>query len=150
MKSNFVLVVLVLLAGAASAAEPQSTCSKWALQIAGGDAEACSDLCPQAAAFDHYNYRQGLSAAFGSEKGLTRFLGYLQRSSIIGAGAEAHACSVSALLEHWGDQAFARHLSTQSPTVREKAIGLIDYTALPNFKARYPKTYRARRSGVGG
>ncbi|MBZ4187211.1 hypothetical protein K7B09_12855 [Thermomonas sp. RSS23] len=142
MKSSFAVVVLVVFAGAASAAEPQSTCSKWARQIAAGDTEACSDLCPQAAEFDHYNYRQGLSAAFRSEKGLGHFLGYLKRSSIIGAGAEAHACSVSALLEHWGDGVFARQLSMQPPKVREQAIGLIDYTALPNFKARYPKTYR--------
>lgn len=142
MKNSVQVVVLVLLAGTASAAEPQSTCSTWARQIAAGDSEACSDLCPQAAAFDHFNYRESLSAAFGSEKGLTRFLGYLERSSIIGAGAEAHACAVSALLEHWGDRVFARNLSMQSPKVRDQAIGLIDYTALPRFKARYPKTYR--------
>jgi len=142
MKTIIAALALLSLNGVVRADGTGVTCSTWAKQIVAGDKEACSDLCPQAAEFDHYNYRQGLSAAFRSEHGLVEFLAYLERSSIIGSGAEAHACAVSALLQRWGDNVFAKQLSTQPVKVREQAIGLIDYSGLERFRARYPRTYQ--------
>lgn len=142
MTRVFLAVALLSLGGVARADGQGATCAHWARQIAAGDKEACSDLCPQAAQFDHYDYRHGLSDAFRSSRGLDAFLAYLERSSIMGAGGEAHACAVSALLERWGDDAFADALLRQPTRVREQAVGLIDYAGLAHFKARYPRTYR--------
>ena len=142
MKTVIAAFVLICFSGIVRADGTGVTCSTWAKQIVAGDKEACSDLCPQAAQFDRFNYRPALSAAFQSKQGLAAFLGYLDKSSIMGAGAEAHACAVRALLEHWGDKVFARQLLSQPVKVREQAIGLIDYTGIQHFEARYPKTYR--------
>jgi len=138
---SFLVVFAGLLPFSASAGGPDATCATWAQEIVEGDADACSDLCPQASRFDQYDYRNGLAAAFGSTQGLDRFLNYLDRSTIIGAGAEGHACAVRALLEHWGDNMFARSLSHQGPHAKDQAIGLLDYTAIPDFQKRYPRTY---------
>jgi hypothetical protein len=59
----------------------------------------------------------------------------------MGAGAEPHACAVHALLVHWGDAAFSDSLASQPKRSKEQAIGLLDYTWFPDFKARFPKTY---------
>lgn len=138
---KFAVVATLLLASAASHAG-DSQCSAWAQRIVGGATDACSDLCPQARQIDRYDYRAGLQAAFASRTGLEQFLAYLGRSSIIGAGAEAHACSVRALLEHWGDERFAASLDKQSIQAKEQAIGLLDYTAIEDFQSSFPKTYR--------
>lgn len=141
MKTIVAAVLVGLLPSTVSAGDHDTSCVAWVQKIVDGDADACADLCPQAAEFDHYDYRNGLAAAYRSEKDLSAFLSYLDRSSIIGSGAEAHACSVRALLERWGDNTFARALSRQSAHVKDQAIGLLDYTGIPNFRQRYPKTY---------
>lgn len=133
--------VLALVAPPSWAGSADNACQRWAQRIVAGDRQACAELCPQATRFDHYNYRKGLSAAFKGRKGLDAFLAYLDRASIVGAGAEAHACSVRALLEHWGDTDFANSLGRQSTQAKEQAVGLIDYTALADFETRFPKTY---------
>ena len=142
MKRLSVAVVLVLASGVASAGTDDIQCTSWVQEILEGSADACSDLCPQAEQFDHYDYRAGLEAAFASRQGLEHFLAYLGRSSIMGAGGEAHACSVQALLVHWGDRRFATALARQSTKAREQAIGLLDYAATKNFQSRFPKTYQ--------
>lgn len=136
-----ITVVLALSPAIAWPASSGSSCRAWTQEIIAGEADACSDLCPQAKTFDHYDYRQGITAAFQTKNGLASFLGYLDRSTIMGAGAEAHACSVRSLLEHWGDKAFAQILRRQTAGLRQQAIGLIDYTALLKFKQRFPETY---------
>jgi hypothetical protein len=142
MKALGVTTILLLASGATRADPGDEQCVAWAQQIAKGEAGACADLCPQAKEFDHYDYRPGLQAALESRQGLDGFLAYLDRSTIIGAGAEAHACSVQALLLHWGDRQFAAALAKQSVQAREQAIGLLDYTAVANFQARFPRTYK--------
>ncbi len=116
-------------------------CSTWAKDIVRGDTEACSDLCPQAKQFDAYDYRTGLETAFQSRTALGDFLAYLDRSSILGSGAEAQACTVRALLVHWGDEAFAASLAAQTAKAKNQAIGLLDHTAIDAFATRFPKTY---------
>jgi len=111
---RFAVATLLFFAwGAASADDGDRQCDAWAQAIVKGSADACSDLCPQAKQFDHYDYRAGLQAAFASEPGLQHFLKYVARSTVMGSGAEAHACSVRALLVHWGDQRFSTSLASQ-------------------------------------
>lgn len=142
MKGIVFSVLLLVLPGTSSAEDGERHCVAWAQQIVGGTGGACSDLCPQARKFDGYDYRKGLREAFASIGGLDRYLAYLGRSSIMGAGAEAHACSVQALLVHWGDKRFSQALAKQPGNVKEEALGLLDYTALTEFPSRFPKTYR--------
>lgn len=133
--------VLALMPLAGQASEEVDRCSAWAQQIVSGPEEACDDLCPQALQFDRYDYRHGYAEALRSPEGLGAFLAYLDRSSIMGSGAELHACAVRSLLEHWGDGTFSAALVRQTCKVREQAIGLIDYTGFPEFQQRYPLTY---------
>jgi hypothetical protein len=142
MKRFAITLALVLVSGAVAADDGDEQCSSWAQEIVHGSTDACSDLCPQAKRFDRYDYRAGLKAAFASQQGLQKFLAYLGRSSIIGAGAEAHACSVHALLVRWGDRRFASALVKQPAEAKEQAIGLLDYSAVVNFQSRFPKTYQ--------
>ena len=142
MKRFAVTLTLILVSGIVSAGEGHEQCSSLAQEIVNGSIDACSDLCPQAKKFDRYDYQAGLKAAFSSQQGLKKFLAYLGRSSIIGAGAEAHACSVHALLVHWGDRRFAATLAKESVEAKEQAIGLLDYSAVANFQSRFPKTYQ--------
>ena len=142
MKAKLCLLVLLLPVSLPALADGSgSSCARWARDIVRGEAESCDELCPQARKFDHYDYRAGLASAFESKRGLGRFLAYVGRSSIIGSAAEAHACAVHALILHWGDEAFSRSLSRQSREAREQAVGLLDYSALDAFEARYPRTY---------
>lgn len=142
MKRLAALMALALAHGSASADDADKQCASWVKEILSGSADACSDLCPQAKQFDHYDYVAGLKASFASEQGLENFLAYLDRSSIIGAGAEPHACSVLALLLHWGDQRFSASLAKQSDMARKQAICLLDYTGIDSFQSKFPKTYR--------
>lgn len=141
--SRFVAATMLWFAwSAAKADDGDRPCIAWAQEIVQGAADACSELCPQAQQFDQYDYRAGLQAAFASEPGLQRFLSYVGRSTVMGSGAEAHACSVRALLVHWGDQRFAASLTSQPAPVKEQAIGLLDYTAIADFQSRFPQTYQ--------
>lgn len=139
---GIIAIVLALSPAVAQAASSSSSCRAWTQEIIAEKADACADLCPQAKTFDHYDYRQGITAAFQTKRGLANFLGYLDRSTIMGAGAEAHACSLRSLLEHWGDKAFSQTLTGQTARSRQQAIGLIEYTELPKFRQRFPETYQ--------
>ncbi|MEA9579495.1 hypothetical protein VC218_11415 [Xanthomonas nasturtii] len=136
-----IAIILALSPVIARSASDVHSCRAWTQEIIAGKADACADLCPQAKTFDHYDYRQGVTAAFQTKRGLASFLAYLDRSTIIGAGAETHACSVRALLEHWGDKAFSQTLRRQTKRSQEQAISLIDYAELPRFQQRFPQTY---------
>ena len=138
------LLLALLLASVftlAPAAAPDASCIEWTNRILAGSDDACSDLCPQAHQFDNYDYVSGLKAAFASHSGLTNFLAYAGRSSIIGAGADAQACTLVAVLNHWGDHAFASEIARQPAKSRDHIVGLIDYAGPEHFAERFPKTY---------
>jgi hypothetical protein len=137
-------VLALLLAGAlsqTSAASLDASCNEWTDQILAGHGEACSDLCPQAQQFDNYDYVLGLKAALASHGGLTKFLAYTGRSSIIGAGADAQACTLVTVLNRWGDAAFASEIARQPAKSRTRIVGLLDYASPEHFAERFPKTY---------
>ena len=142
MTQAFSLAVLLLSASLPAFADGgRNECVRWANDIVNGAADGCDELCPQASKFDHYDYRAGLTAAFESRDGLSAYFAYPGRASIIGSAAEAHACSVHALILHWGDDVFASLLSTQPTQAKDQAVSLLDYTALEEFETRFPKTY---------
>jgi hypothetical protein len=134
-------VPLLLTSSPAMADGGMNECVRWAQQIVAGQADACDELCPQAKQFDKYDYRAGLASAFRSQSGLSEYFAYVGRASIVGAAAEAHACAVHALILHWGDDVFARLLARESDQAKTQAVSLLDYTALAEFEARFPKTY---------
>ena len=139
-----VLAILIMFTGAsaANAADTRDQeCKDWTQEIIRNPATACSDLCPQALRFDKYDYVKGLSTALSSHAGLSNFLSYTGRSSIIGAGADAQACNVYALLLRWGDDTFAQVTSEKPPSSRVRVVGLLDYAAVSEFQARFPHTY---------
>jgi hypothetical protein len=142
MTQSPLLPALFLLASFPAFADGgQNSCVRLANDIVEGTADGCDELCPQALQFDNYDYRAGLTAAFESRSGLSAYFEYLDRSSIIGSAAEAHACSVHALILHWGDDVFSSLLSRQSEQSKNQAVSLLDYTALQDFEKRFPKTY---------
>ena len=59
----------------------------------------------------------------------------------MGAGAEAQSCNLHVLLVHWGDDQFAKVTGKYDLKTRERVIGLLDYSAVVNFKTRFPRTY---------
>jgi hypothetical protein len=137
-------LLALLLASALSqtaAAALDASCNEWTDQILAGQGEACSDLCPQAHQFDSYDYVSGLKAALASHSGLTKFLSYAGRSSIIGAGADAQACTLVAVLDRWGDAVFASEIARQPAKSRARIVGLLDYASPEDFAKRFPKTY---------
>jgi len=139
-----ILIASVLLSTSISAHAVESyekTCKVWTQKIVQGNKEACSDLCPQELQFDKYSYAKGLKAAFSSQQGLTDFIAYTGRSSIIGAGADTQACNLQTLLVHWGDAKFSKATNKFGPKTRDIVIDLLDYSAVSNFKARFPRTY---------
>lgn len=139
---TLMLALLLLGVPLAHAANPgDETCRKWTLEMLDSRSDACDDLCPQAMEFDDYDYREGLSEAFRSRAGLSRFFAYTGRSSIMGAGGDAQACTLHALLMHWGDARYAVVLSKHSPDVRGRVISLLDYAGIHRFEPRYPKTH---------
>lgn len=137
-----ILALLLLSAPLAHAGVPgEAECRTWTRQMIDHGNDACDDLCPQAMEFDNYDYRKGLAEAFRTRAGLSRFFEYTGRSSIIGAGGDAQACTLHALLMHWGDARYAGALSKHSPDVRARVISLLDYAGIQRFEPRYPKTY---------
>lgn len=138
-------MALFLVCTSAHATDEEMRCIAWTKEILSGLPDACSDLCPQAKQFDRYDYQAGLRAAFASGQGLGNFLAYLDHSSIMGAGAEAHACAILALMVHWGDQRFSASLGKQTTKAKEQALGLLDYTGVKDFQSRLPITYGLAR-----
>jgi len=116
-------------------------CIEWTKQILAGRDDACSDLCPQAQKSDNYDYASGLKAALASQSGLTSFLTYTGRSSIIGAGADAQACTLVAALNKWGDDVFASEIARQPAKSGIHIVSLLDYASPERFAERFPKTY---------
>ncbi len=136
------LALLLLCAPLAHAGIPgEAECRTWTRQMIDPREDACDDLCPQAEKFDGYDYRKGLAEAFRTRAGLSRFFAYTGRSSIMGAGGDAQACTLHALLMHWGDARYAAVLSKQAPDVRARVVGLLDYAGIQRFEPRYPKTH---------
>jgi hypothetical protein len=137
-----VATILIALAPMASAAtDPDADCLAWTNRMLQPTSDACDDLCPQALHFDKFDYRAGLKAAFATRRGLSAIIAYTGRSSIIGAGADAQACSLQALLAHWGDATFSAAAGKYDLKTRERLIGLLDYAAVPDFQARFPRSY---------
>jgi hypothetical protein len=65
------LVVAALLVAAPAIALANASdkeCVDWTKRLLANPASECSDLCPQAMRFDHFDYRAGLEAAFASKK----------------------------------------------------------------------------------
>ena len=136
------LLALLLCAPLAHGASPEDEgCMRWTRAMLESRDDACEDMCPQAMEFDDYDYREGLSEAFRTPSGLSQLFAYTGRPSIIGAGGDAQACTLHALLLHWGDARYARMLSKHSPDIRERVVGLLDYAGIQHFEPRYPKTY---------
>lgn len=59
----------------------------------------------------------------------------------MGAGSEELACHLYALLLQWGDAQFAASLARSGMKATTRVVGLLDYTAVTDFKQRFPKTY---------
>jgi hypothetical protein len=141
MKSQVCILLLCASPLVQAALPEERDCMAWTRNMLENKGDSCDDLCPQALHFDSYDYAGGLRDAFHSRDGLSRLLVYTERSSIIGAGGDAQACTLHSLLLHWGDARFAKALSAQPEDVRADVIGLLDYAAVPRFAKRFPKTY---------
>jgi hypothetical protein len=134
--------LLTLSAPLVHAQSPEDAqCTAWAGEILDEGADACEELCAQARDADGYDYRKGLSEAYRSRAGLSRLFEYTARSSIIGAAGDAQACTLYALLLHWGDARYAQTLAKHSKDVRGDVVGLLDYAGIRRFERRFPKTY---------
>jgi hypothetical protein len=141
MKSRICILLLCASPLVQAALPEERDCAAWTRNILENKGDYCDDLCPQASRFDGYDYAGGLREAFRSREGLSRLFVYTERSSIIGAGGDAQACTLHALLLHWGDTRFAKALAVQPADVRADVMGLLDYAAVPRFSKRFPKTY---------
>jgi hypothetical protein len=99
-------------------------------------------LFGQAAQFDNFDYKPVLKGAIEKkESALAELFHYCERTTLIGAGAEEHAYILKLLLQHWGDEAFAKVLRMQSTEARQKVIWNLDYAYVEDFKKRFPLTY---------
>lgn len=136
-----VLPLLFLAILPCSATTPDHECINWAHRMLDDRTDACSDLCPQAQRFDKYDYRSGLHGALTSRTGLSDFLRYTGRSSVIGAGADAQGCGLVAVLNTWGDREFASAVEAQSKNAKEHIGRLLDYAGVDQFQERFPRTY---------
>jgi hypothetical protein len=135
------LFALSASSATSAAIAEDANCMTWASNMLLSSSDACDDLCPQALHFDHYDYRAGLEAAFKSRRGLSAIIAYTGRSTIMGAAGDAQACSLHALLVHWGDSTFSRAAAKYDLKTRERLVGLLDYAAVPDFQARFPRSY---------
>ncbi len=105
--------------------------------------QGCDAACPQSQALgiDKYDYVKGLNAAFAQRTGLSSFIAYTGRSTIMGAAADVQACNIYSLLMHWGDLQFSQTLARFRQTTRDSVMGLLDYAEIENFEKRFPHTY---------
>jgi hypothetical protein len=123
-------------------ADPRdSECKDWTKQAIENPSVGCEGACSQAKSFDKYNYHSGLVAAHASKQGLKNFIRYTARSTIMGAGADEQACHLYTLLLVWGDESFSKTVSTGGAKATARAVGLLDYAAVADFKKRFPITY---------
>ena len=99
-------------------------------------------LFGQAAQFDNFDYKPVLMDAIEKkESALVELFRYCERATLMGAGAEEHAYILKLLLQHWGDEAFAKVLRVQSAKARQKVIWDLDYAYVEDFQKRFPLTY---------
>jgi hypothetical protein len=99
-------------------------------------------LFKQTAQFDNFDYKSVLKDAIEKkESALAELFSYCERTTLIGAGAEENAYILNLLLQHWGDEAFAKVLRVQSAEARQKVIWDLDYANVEDFKKRFPLTY---------
>ncbi|WP_374476280.1 hypothetical protein [Zoogloea sp.] len=135
---GFVAVLFPLLASACAA---DKECQDWTKLAVENPAVGCEGACTQAKRFDKYDYHAGLIAAQKSRTGLEKFFRYTARSTIMGAGSDELACHMYALLLQWGDAQFANTLTKSGAKATTRVVGLLDYTAVTDFKRRFPRTY---------
>jgi hypothetical protein len=106
-------------------------------------------LFGQAAQFDNFDYKPVLKGAIETkESALAELFRYCERTTLFGAGAEEHAYILKLLLQHWGDEAFAKVLRVQSAEARQKVIWDLDYAYVEDFKKRFPSTYGLAKHGA--
>lgn len=99
-------------------------------------------LFGQAAQFGNFGYKPVLKGAIEKkESALAELFRYCERTTLIGAGAEEHAYILKLLLQHWGDEAFAKVLRVQNAETSQKVIWDLDYAYVEDFKKRFPSTY---------
>jgi hypothetical protein len=97
------------------------------------------------AASSGVDYRQLLRGATAKDSAsLAGIFRFSVEGGVMGEGAESHCEILYELLRLWGDAAYARVLSRQSPDVRAKVIADLDYQwAHPGWQAtEFPITYR--------
>ena len=122
------------------AAEPTNVRTALEKQLASDFTQ--QKLFRQAAQFDNFDYKPVLKGAIEKkESALAELFRYCERTTLIGAGAEEHAYILKLLLQHWGDEAFAKVLRVQSAEARQKVIWDLDYAYVEDFKKRFPSTY---------
>jgi hypothetical protein len=136
MKAATVMLTVMLLTGFALA-EANSACDR-------GPADFfLYDATPQAKA-GGVNYPAELRASFRKDpKALHRL--FRVSSSMDGSGAQTHAGVLWALLECWGDEAFAAELGREARPVRANVIEQLDYETEETgggYAKSYPLTYK--------
>ena len=141
MKHHALGFVVVLFPLVTSIYSADTDSQDWTKQAVENPAVGCEGACTQAKRFDKYDYHSGLIAAQKSRADLEKFFRYTARSTIMGAGSEELACHLYALLLQWGDRQFAESLVKSGPKATSRVVGLLDYTAVTDFKRRFPKTY---------
>lgn len=129
--------------------EPDAQCISWTKEFLENPEKQCLQACPQRQAknFDNYDYVIGLKSAFNSLDGLSDFVSYTGRSTIIGAPAELQACNLRAVLQFWGDVKFAQVLSKHPSETRREVVNLIEHAGVSSeFQQNFPITYKYKNS----
>ena len=127
--------------------EPGSHCVSWTKEFLDNPEKQCVEACPQrqAKSFDNYDYINGLKSAFNSFEGLSDFITYTGRSTIIGAPVELQACNLRAVLQFWGDARFSQIMSKHSSETRRQVVNLIEYAGVSSeFREHFPRTYKLK------
>jgi hypothetical protein len=145
MKLPFPLLLAFAMASAAASEQSPSNLIDGYLERP----DVPGEVFTQARQFDSFDYRSVLApAAKKDRRALLTLLQYNERTTLRGAGGEDHASILVALLEIWGDDAFASVLQQTSPKAVEETLGFLEYGGASRvvFPATYSTTGREERA----